>query len=282
MNHGVTFILYVKGDKLNGNIPVLFVEGNNLPEAWEKSLIALNEKGCSIRSQYDNLEGPADKDCSITIVINDPLSEPMIHKDIPIGLGDLHGYTLEVIQGIKNQFVRSIKAKVGDTWSEYTSHQRLFTYAIPGFNKVYDQILIMTQKLSKFPHTRQAQAITWKVWEDSEICNPSCLQSIWCRLLKGEDKIWYLNANVRFRSNDAYKVAFMDMFAIVQLLKSIAKNISTITGYQVTLSRYVHQADSYHIYGSDLKEFSDKFLSALRPKTFEDKRSIYEYGNNNG
>jgi len=282
MNHEVIFILYDKGGILNGNIPVLFVEGNNLSEAWENSLIALNEKGCSIRTQYDNLEGPASKDCSMTIVVNDPLSEPMIHTDVPCSLKDLQKYIQEMVGGINNPLVQEKSAWREDTQCGDTVHKRLYNYTVPSLNIKYDQIKNLTQKLIKTPHTRQAQAIIWKVWEDNDITSPMCLQSIWCRLLLGDNKIWYLNSNIRFRSNDAYKVAYVDMLAIIQILKNIARDIATVTGYQVKLGRYVHQADSYHIYGSDLKYFNDKFLSVLRPRTFEDNRSLTEYGNNNG
>jgi thymidylate synthase len=211
----------------------------------------------------------------MTIVVNDPLSEPMIHMDIPGGLEDLQEYVLEVTEGIKDHLVRDSNAKDGDTRWEYTYHQRLFKYVIPGMDKIYDQIHMMTQKLVKTPHTRQAQAITWKVWEDNEIYDPACLQSIWCRLLKGDDNVWYLNANIRFRSNDAYKAAFMNMFAIVHLLKSIARDIATITGYNVKLGRYVHQADSYHIYGKDFRDFNERFLRAQTTRSFEDRTASY-------
>jgi thymidylate synthase len=276
----VTFILYDKGGNLNGNIPVLFVEGDNLPEAWEKSLVALNEYGCSIRTQYDNLEGPASKDCSMSIVVNDPLSEPMIPTGII--LEDLMEYVLEMVDGIKGPLIPEKSAWREEPQCGDTIHQRLYKYTVPGLDIKYDQIKNLTQKLIEMPHTRQAQAITWKVWEDNAIVTPACLQSIWCRLLMGDDKIWYLNSNVRFRSNDAYKVAYLDMFAIIQILKGIARDIATVTGYQVRLGRYVHQADSYHIYGSDLKDFNDKFLRDLRLITFEKIRSLHEYGNNNG
>ena len=37
---------------MNGNIPVLFVEGEGLAEAWEKSLIEVYQKGCDIKTEY--------------------------------------------------------------------------------------------------------------------------------------------------------------------------------------------------------------------------------------
>jgi thymidylate synthase len=261
---------------MGGNIPVLFVEGNCLAEAWEKSLISVYNKGCEIKTEYDQPGDPPSKDSTMTIVVNEPLSEPMIHKDIPGGLEDLQEYVLEVIDGIKDHLVRDSAADETDTRWEYTYHQRLCEYSIPGVKDIYDQIEMMAEKLAKTPHSRRAQAITWKVWDDNYCSDPACLQSIWGRLLKGTDEKWYLNTNVRFRSNDAYKAAFMNMFALIQLQVKIAQNIATKSGMDIQIGRYVHQADSYHIYGSYIKDFEERFIKALDSRTFEERTYRYE------
>ena len=260
---------------MSGNIPVLFVEGESLAEAWEKSLVSLYQHGCDIKTEYDKPEDPPSKDCSMTIVVHDPLAEPMIHRDFPGGLEDLQEYVLEVLDGIKDHCVRSA-ADADDTRWEYTYHQRLFGYDCPGVEQVYDQIELLAARLAKTPYSRRAQAITWKVWEDNFCYDPACLQSIWCRVLPNEADDWVLNTNVRFRSNDAYKAAFMNMFALVQLQQRIAERISELAGRQVLLGRYVHQADSYHIYGSYFDEFQSRFLKALETRTFERRTFRYE------
>jgi len=261
---------------MKGNIPVLFVEGNSLAETWEKSLIEVHAKGCDIKTEYDKPEDPPSKDCTMIMVVRDPLAEPMIHKDIPGGLDDLQEYVLEVLDGIKDHLVRDKAADSQDTLWEYTYHQRLFQYSVPGVKDIFDQIDLLAQKLAKTPHSRRAQAITWKVWDDNFCTDPACLQSIWCRLLPDSDGTWYLNTNVRFRSNDAYKAAFMNMFALVQLQLKIAEKISSLTGKTIKLGRYVHQADSYHIYGSYFQEFEKRFISALSARTFEERTIRYE------
>jgi thymidylate synthase len=261
---------------MDGNIPVLFVEGQALAEAWEKSMVALHSKGCDIKTEYDRPEDPPSKDCSMTIVVRDPLAEPMIHKDFPGGLEDLQEYVMEVLDGIKDHLVRSSAEDKQDTRWEYTYHQRLFTYDTPGLDSIFNQIDLLAKKLAETPYSRRAQAITWKVWEDNFCYDPACLQSIWCRLLQDKAGEWYLNSNVRFRSNDAYKAAFMNMFALIQLQKKIAEKISEQTGKKVKLGRYVHQADSYHIYGSYFKEFEERFLSNIQKRTFEQRTFRYE------
>ena len=261
---------------MNGQIPVLFVEGHSLAEAWEKSMVALHEKGCDVKTEYDKPEDPPSKDCSMTIVVKEPLAEPMIHKDFPGGLEDLQEYVMEVLDGIKDHLVRSSAADKEDTRWEYTYHQRLFTYDTPGLDSLFDQIDMVAKKLAEPPYSRRAQAITWKVWEDNFCYDPACLQSIWCRMLQNGGGQWYLNTNVRFRSNDAYKAAFMNMFALIQLQQKIADKISQQTGKNVKLGRYVHQADSYHIYGSYFKEFAERFLSNIKNRTFEERTFRYQ------
>ena len=264
---------------MEGHIPVLFVEGNSLAEAWEKSVLEVYRKGCDIKTEYDKPDDPPSKDCSMTVVIHDPLAEPMIHRDMPGGLEDLQEYVLEVVEGIKDHCVRDANDPDDTKW-EYTYHQRLFNYIVPGIEKPIDQIELIARKLAKVPYTRRAQAITWKVWEDNTCYDPACLQSIWCRLLKGGEDNWYLNTNVRFRSNDAYKAAFMNMFALIRLQQIIADRISDISGKSVNLGRYVHQADSYHIYGSYFSEFKNRFLNAIETRDFEQR--TYNYSDMKG
>lgn len=255
-------------------IPVLNAQGRSIAEAWENSLIELHRNGRPMKTQYDKADDPPSRDATMVITIADPLAEPMIHRDFPGGLEDLQEYVMEVVEGIKNHLVRDPNDPEDTRW-EYTYNERLFRYTVPGIaGRVFDQIEMVAGKLAETPHTRRAQAITWKVWEDNECYDPACLQSIWCRLTE-EDGVLCLNTNIRFRSNDAYKAAFMNMFALVQLQKKIADRIAELSGREVILGRYVHMADSYHIYGSYFGEFESRFLSNLERRTFSER--VFNY-----
>jgi len=180
---------------------------------------------------------------------------------------------MEVCEGIKDHLVRDASDPKDTRW-EYTYHQRLFAYTVPTLNPC-DQIETICRKLAKAPHSRRAQAITWKVWEDNECYDPACLQSVWCRIIEEAGQP-ILSMNVRFRSNDAYKAAFMNIFALVQLQKRIADRIAEISRRPVQVGRYCHMADSYHIYGSYFKEFGGRFLGSLDKRTFEQRTMRYE------
>ena len=256
---------------MNG-IPVLHVEADCIARAWEESLLLLYKCGCDIKTQYDKPDDPPSKDATMIITITEPLKEPMIHKDFPGGPEDLQEYVMEVCEGIKDHLVRDTRDP-GDTRWEYTYHQRLFAYQVPTLQP-YDQIETLCVKLAKTPYTRRAQAVTWMVWEDNDCYDPACMQSIWCRITE-EDGQPFLSMNVRFRSNDAYKAAFMNIFALVQLQQKIANRVSELSGRTVKPGRYCHLADSYHLYGSYFREFESRFLTALEKRTFEQRTLRY-------
>jgi thymidylate synthase len=255
-------------------IPVLKVEGKGIAEAWENSLIAVRDHGCQMKTQYDRPEDPPSLDSTMIIDIQDPLAEPMIHRDFPGGFEDLQEYVMEVVDGIKNHLVRDPNDPDDTRW-EYTYNERLCKYTIPGTDTGVDQIESIAAKLAKSPYSRRAQAITWKVWEDNTCYDPACLQSIWCRITE-DDGVNYLNTNVRFRSNDAYKAAFMNIYALTRLQERIATRITELSGKEVKVGRYCHIADSYHIYGSNFNEFENRFVKALDSRTFEQRTMNYD------
>ena len=73
-------------------IPVIRVEGNTLPEAWEKAVMATWKDGLDIKTEYDKQDDPMSKDCTMIMVVNKPMSEPRIHRAFPGGLEDLEVY----------------------------------------------------------------------------------------------------------------------------------------------------------------------------------------------
>jgi thymidylate synthase len=253
-------------------IPVLFAEGDCIARAWENALVQLYQSGCDIKTQYDKPSDPPSKDATMVLTVHDPLAEPRIHRDFPGGFEELQEYVMEVCEGIKDHCVRD-PADPTDTRWEYTYHQRLFGYEVG--KAATDQIEQMCRQLAEVPYTRRAQAITWRVGEDNTCYDPPCLQSIWCRVTEESDGR-VLSMNVRFRSNDAYKAAFMNIFALTELQARMAARIGELSGQAVQPGRYCHVADSFHIYGSNMAEFKARFLGAIQKRSFEDRTMRYE------
>ncbi|HOX28795.1 MAG TPA: thymidylate synthase, partial [bacterium] len=199
----------------SGNVPVLQVTGKTLPEAWEKSVLLLWEKGVEIHTEYDREGDPASRDATMVMTVEEPFAEPRIHRAFPAGLEELEVYRLEVVDGVHDHWIDPDAGK----WT-YTYHKRLFDYEMEGAR--FDQIALAVDRLAASPITRRAQAITWNVALDAPTDDPPCLQRLWFRLLENTpgSKHYTLNMNTHWRSRDAYKAAFMNIFALTDLAKS--------------------------------------------------------------
>ena len=134
-----------------------------------------------------------------------------------------------------------------------------------------NQIEYVIEKLTAQPFTRQAQAITWQPFMDTDIYDPACLQSMWFRILNTESGVATLNMNIRFRSRDAYDASFMNCFAFIHIMEYIAEEVSKRTGRQVKIGRYIDQSDSFHIYGKRIADFENRFLENLFNRDFDNR-----------
>jgi len=245
-----------------GDVPVLKVDGDTIPEVWERAVIACWESGVSVRTEYDKPDDPPSKDCSMVMVIRDPLGEPRIHRAFPGGLEDLEVYRLEVVDGIHDHWINPEEGK----WS-YTYHQRLFSYDYAG--ERLNQIDYAIDKLAEAAHSRRAQAITWNVKTDRLVSDPPCLQRMWFRLTEGNGGL-VLSVNTHWRSRDAYKAAFMNLFALTDLARVISERLAERLARPGSLGRYAEFVDSFHIYGSYFTEF-EGFLKTVKSRRFEDR-----------
>jgi thymidylate synthase len=262
------------------NIPIITVQGRSLAEAYEKALTGLYMNGIRMRTQYDKPGDPLSIDSTMDITVLDPMSDPMIHKAFPGGIDDLREYTMELM-GIKDHWVKNMNDPKDTRW-EYTYHGRLAGYGswrelkdgksqvVGPFN--IDQIEKVIDKLSKQPFTRQAQMITWMPLIDFDCYDPPCLQSLWYRIVEDDKGTWWLNCNVRFRSNDAWGANFMNMFGFIQFNRHIiADEIAKRAGKKVELARLNWHADSYHIYGKDIKNAKEQLFDRLETMSFEER-----------
>jgi len=264
-----------------GTLPVVNVSGDTLPEVWEAALVAVWDHGAAIPTQYDKPGDPPSKDATAILTIHHPLQEPRIHRAFPGGIEDLEIYRQEVVDGIHDHW---IDPKAGK-W-EYTYHERLFAYSYASFGdpnkshfdpksgnrypdpmgtKRIDQIQYVVDALVEAPHTRRAQAITWKPWEDCGISDPACLQSLWFRIFDDE-----LVMNVRMRSNDLFKASFMNLYSFVDIQRLVAEKVSEKLGREIKVGQVNHFVDSLHLYGSYFDEI-ESFLKTLETRTFEQR-----------
>jgi thymidylate synthase len=265
----------MRDNEMEGYIPVLHISSKGIAEAWEQSVLKLWEQGVDAKTEYDRPGDPLSKDSTMIIEVEEPFTEPRIHRSFPGGIEDLEKYRLEVLDGVHDHWIRPEDGK----WS-YTYHDRITNFSvvddlssskIKSPFKPVDQLQYLIDKLSQSRYSRRAQAITWMPTADPPTNEPPCLQRLWCRILNNNDDKPVLNMNTHWRSRDAYKAAFMNIYALTELQKMVSEKISEKCGEEVGVGRYVDISDSYHIYGQDHKEFKDRFLKGLKERTFEQR-----------
>jgi thymidylate synthase len=270
------------------DIPVLFAKGKSLAQAYENALVELYKNGGRMSTQYDKAGDPQSVDATMNITIESPLSDPMIHKAFPGGPADLREYVYE-LDGLKNSWVKYLDDEKDTRW-EYTYNQRLTGYGELklkedstrnqlgkyNLNKTINQIELIVDKLVKQPFTRQAQAVTWIPAIDNFCYDPACLQSLLCRINEDSDGKRYLNTNIRFRSNDAWNAFFLNVFGFTMFIKNnILDEIVKRSGKELLMGRINWQADSWHIYGKDIKQAKERLFDRLETTSFEDR--IYNF-----
>lgn len=256
-------------------LPVVHIVADNIAEGWEKAVLATWGQGVRIKTQYDPPDAPPSSDVHLLLVVRDAFAEPRIHRAFPGGITELEAYRQEVVDGIHDHWVNPEEGK----W-EYTYHERFTRYTHfkyvgchpkqkwldYDYNPVsIDQIDYIVSALVEAPHTRRAQAITWIPGMDAGISDPPCLQRIWCRIFGDE-----LVMSIDIRSNDGFKAAFMNIFAFTDLQRAIAERVSEGLGRLIRPGQYIHNANSFHIYGVDFPDFS-RFLESLERRGFEDR-----------
>lgn len=197
------------------------VFGDTLPEAYHQALHRLWVCGRIVLCpDYDTWQ----KEISLTMVVKNPLKEPMISRLMIGGPRELEQYRQEILDGILDFEIER------GNWA-YTYHDR-----------IAKQIPFVIAELRRNPYSRRA-VIVVRDWEvDSKSTDPACLQHI--QYFVRDNK---LHCKLMFRSNDACKATFMNAFALIMLQKRIADEL----GYEV--GTYTHRANSFHCYAADYK-----------------------------
>jgi thymidylate synthase len=257
-------------------IPSVSVAAETLAEAWESAVLATLDAGCQIPTEYDQDFDPQSRVVTMQLLVAKPFAEPRIHKCMPDSFEGLEMYVQEVVAGVHDGRIRE------GGWS-YSYHDRLRRWpGIDGYAKLpvdasvelprVDQIDEIIQHLARTPHTRRAQAIVWNPLMDAGHHEPPCLQRIWCQLVRSEGDALLLEMNTHWRSRDAFKAAFMNIFAITELQRQMAQAIGERLGRPVEVGRYCDMTDNFHIYGSYIRRGEmDAFLQSIQKRSFAER-----------
>jgi len=270
-----------------GNIPVLCVHGETIPEAYEDAISQVWENGVRVRTEYDRPDDPPSRDATVMITVENPFGQPRFHRSFADGLGGLSEYVMEVVHGAHDYWVKPREEILkgvdsSDTRWTYTYHGRLFEYEIEG--RVVDQVDSMVRKLAHTGYSRRAQAVTWNARLDPPTDDPPCLQRVWGRLIEDDQGGLVFNMNTHWRSRDLFKAWFENVIALTTLMRKIAERISDEMSREVRLGRYVDVSDSLHIYGSYFRDIEGdpargivSFFDQLKSRSFEERTWTSEF-----
>ena len=187
------------------------------------------------------------KELSMTMVVVDPLREPMISKCFIGGIVELQQYVMELLDGILDFEIER------GNWT-YTYHQR---YA--------DQYQFIIDELRRNPSSRRAVMDIRDKLTDMYSNDPACMQHI--QFFIRDNK---LHMKVLFRSNDACKATFMNAFALIMLQKRVADELG------IEVGTYTHRANSFHCYERDYKLLNNYVKRIIEYETHPEEMT-YSY-----
>jgi len=162
----------------------------------------------------------------IGITVDHPAAEPLASPSSRFQQRFLDQYAEHLLHGSAAQF-------------EYDYHGRLFDWGeglCSGGHEVHiDQIAYIVEKLRSAPSSRRAIAVTWNPVIDEALGDCPCLQIVQCLIRRGK-----LQMSVVFRSNDMLSAAGANMYALVRLQQSIARDLGIECGAYTHISLVPH------------------------------------------
>ena len=201
------------------------IRAPSIGRAHEQVIQMILEKGWVLNTEDDEATVEFEE---IAMQVDTPLAEPMVSQHSRFQQKFVEQYAKDLLNGSHASF-------------EYDYHGRLFDWgeklSVDGQPVHVDQISYIVEKIRSSPNTRRAIAITWNPVIDEKLDDCPCLQLVQCVLR--EEK---LHMKVIFRSNDMLTAAGANMYALVQLQKSIADKLG------VSCGTYTHISLVPHIY----------------------------------
>lgn len=265
----------------------LTIDTTSVAKAWAIALQRVFFEGDVIKSEYDTGNDFPTRDSTSAIHVSAPFSDPfsirgkivkVASETIYCHPGDVYcleaikgGYLAEVMAGDRDKEIWA-----SDTSYPYTYHDRLFNYkALNTEDEPYlknvsaamlkslaemqgiDQIALAARKLKTAPHSRRAQAITWRPLSDPERDDPPCLQRIWFRVHDGK-----LRMNTHWRSRDLFGAWEANINGMLLIAKRVADEL------EVEVGDYTDFCDSLHVYGRRKLVFKEvlPLLERIRAK----------------
>lgn len=199
------------------------IRAPSIGAAHEQVVKMILEKGWVLRTEDDEATIEFEE---VAMQVDTPLAKPVVSPHSRFQQRFVEQYARDLLQGSKASF-------------EYDYHGRLFDWGerltSKGNDVHVDQIAYIVDKLRKSRNSRRAIAITWNPVIDEQLDDCPCLQLVQCVLRDSK-----LHMRVVFRSNDMLTAAGANMYALVQLQKSIADQLGVQCGTYTHISLVPH------------------------------------------
>ncbi len=198
---------------------MLQIKAATANEAWQKTLLAINQQGESTNNaKYF-------RDEVALIEITNPSVEPADPR-FPMDQKDLDVINRYIYTGENEQ-------EVVHDWTKLYYHR--------AFDEPNSQIEFLISNLNLDNPVGEAQISMWDKMVDQDKKVSPCTQIIWARIKQGK-----LELHVHAHSSDAYKKLLMNILEFISLQHYIADRVG------VPVGKYYHFLDSCHIHNKDV------------------------------
>ena len=201
------------------------IRAPSIGKAHEQVIQMILEKGWVLQTEDEEATIEFEE---IAMQVDTPLAEPLVSPCSRFQQKFVEKYAHDLLHGSAASFEYDYHGRLFD-WGERLTTDRQPVHV--------DQIAYIVEKIRSSPTTRRAIAITWNPVIDEKLDDCPCLQLIQCVL---RDNM--LHMRVIFRSNDMLTAAGANMYALVQLQKSVADQRC------VTCGTYSHISLVPHVY----------------------------------
>ena len=254
--------LDIRGD---GKKSIILVEAENLAEATHKAIISCHDYGSRIETPKQKPGMTLGYDANMLIRVRNPDSEPKVcYPGIHDDARGVMQYILEVTHGIHNHWKKSEEQP--EQWG-YTYNERF----VPQLPFVFQRIE-HDWKEKKRISGRDYQFAIWIAGEDIilEQEDAPCFQLGQLRFLNNSDGKIVMNYETDWRSRDLLKAWNENNIGQVELMKLMAKKVSSIIDEEVKLGSYIDHSSSLHLYGLYVdRDNLPKQIERMKKKGYE-------------
>lgn len=214
--------------------PTIYVYGETIPEAWERSIVQLEHLGALYPGRYYTPAMETGRHATMVMRIERFCAEPRVHKGFTMEPADFLAYRDEIMRGSDRKW-------------DYTYYDRIHNNS-----QLYYAIACMERK----PDTHKAVITLGRPEKDAiyngEGTHIPCLREIHFELEQDGDA-YRLNTYMFWRARDAMHAALANLFGLSFLAESVvaALNMRQHINRQVKCGGCIDTSSDYHVNGKD-------------------------------